>query len=131
MKEQYPIALIFSVFKPSADNLTNLSKHYRAMVDLKVKGIPFKIVEGQYKGNSERSFIVFGNRGVELGKRIALDANQESVLFLNQDRDAILIECKTGIETALGKFKAVPEHVAKQSTGWTFDNTTNRFFICE
>lgn len=131
MQQQYPIALLFSVFKGNRRKSDNVMCHIAAYDELVRNGVPFKEVSGMYKNESELSFIVFGDKAVQTGMVIAKSFNQESVLLLDQDRNATLIDCKTDTSTPLGRFKAVHESIAKRSTGWTFDNVTKQFFICE
>lgn len=131
MKPQYPIALIFSVFRTEFKLSNNVNRHLEASLVLEQHKVPFKEVAGQFEGRIESSFVVFGDKAVELGLKLAREYNQDSAILLDQDRNATLIDLRSNNKVNIGKFTPVPEHVAKQSIGWTFDKVTKQFFICE
>ena len=99
-----------------------------------------KAVEGSYKGETERSYIVdVGRSGVYFGElagerfRAVLDFakahGQESVLFLDYKRDAALFYCEDYRSEVLGRWKAAPKAVATTRDGWTRDGET--YYIIE
>jgi len=95
--------------------------------------IPFKWVKGFYQGFNEDSFLCVP-RGpsdvIEIWKLAKIN-NQESVLHLDQDRNATLAFLNGGENLPLGKFRPCSALRAAECDAWTFDPETNTFFICE
>ena len=95
--------------------------------DLLKSGFEFKKVKGVYKGVSEDSFLVsVVDTPLEEAalKILARDFNQESILYVDGNRNATLIFVDFNNESKQllkGKFQAVPDHVAKQLENTTFD----------
>jgi hypothetical protein len=78
---------------------------------LEKSGIPYKILDGVYKGVSETSFLVnakYENQVMELAKA----AKQESVLFVDINRNAYLIYLDNNKTEKLGILTRVSEDKA-------------------
>lgn len=99
-----------------------------------------KQVEGAYKGQVERSYVVdVGQHGQYHGElhKEALNAAlmlaetyaQESVLFLSYRRDAQLIFCNSRDVVDLGRWHAVHERKAIAQDAWTRDGS--QYYIVE
>jgi hypothetical protein len=97
-----------------------------------------KTVEGAYKGQIERSFVLdVGHSGPNFGElnlnifdavlRFAEAYKQESVLFLSYSRDAQLIYCHSRDVVNLGQWKSVPKAEAIRGTNWTRDG--EQYFV--
>lgn len=110
---------------------------------LRAAGLRARVVKhvvGSYKGQTSPSYIIdVGGRGEHYGwtddaaleqvMRLAAQAGQESVLFLNNKREAKLIYCDDFKSTNLGQFVAVSRDEALKQDGWTLDG--NQFYICK
>lgn len=114
--------MIFSSHDPS-----------HALKTLLSHSIPVKELVGSYKGKEERSFI---SPAIRYGaiKNLGILAAQESVLFLNKlhrglGRSAWLYYIAEDRGVDLGDFRAVSEDIAKASDGWTFDPSTDQYFV--
>ncbi len=97
---------------------------------LQSKNINFKQLKGKYKGLEEDSFIV--NKDVEkLLKSII--KNQESILELSEERyngtRFATLEITRGERVPLGYFTEAQEGDAKKQDGYTYDPTSNTYFI--
>jgi len=96
----------------------NKKSHLELMTQLKKDKFSIKEVEGVYHGTSEKSILVILNKKwlfTDLGylKNYAAIFDQESILFVDEDRNATLIFMKQPwLEEKLGKFIAVPEGIA-------------------
>tara|TARA_R110000765_G_scaffold412468_1_gene512120 strand:+ start:454 stop:879 length:426 start_codon:yes stop_codon:yes gene_type:complete len=123
----------------SAERFTNTieenkKNHLDLWLQLKRDGFSIKEVEGVYQGTSEKSIIVILNKrwlAVELAtfKNYAAIFDQESILFVDEERTASLIFTKGGLSEKLGKFIAVPKGIATQMSNYTFDGQDH--YVCD
>ena len=124
----------------SAERFTNTieeneKNHNELMAQLKKDKFSIKEVEGVYQGTVEKSIIVILNKrwlAVELAtfKNYAAIFNQESILFVDEERDASLIFTKQPwLTQKLGKFIAVTKGIATQMSNYTFDGKDH--YICD
>lgn len=97
---------------------------------LQAKGYPFKPVTGVYKGTHELSFVVpfVSPDDFDALYSLAIRAyGQESILYVDANGYATLISRDK--ETGLGMFRNVPEHVAKELDGYTFDPSEGSYYV--
>lgn len=123
----------------SAERFTNTIKenkknHLDLWLQLKRDGFSIKEVEGVYQGTTEKSILVILNKrwlAVELAtfKNYAAIFNQESILFVDEERNASLIFPKGGLSENLGKFIAVTKGIATQMSNYTFDGRDH--YVCD
>ena len=123
----------------SAERFTNTieenkKNHLDLWLQLKRDGFSIKEVEGVYQGTVEKSIIVILNKrwlAVELGtfKNYASIFDQESILFVDEERNASLVFPKQVEAEKLGKFIAVPKGIAIQMSNYTFDGQDH--YICD
>jgi len=123
----------------SAERFTNTieenkKNHLDLWLQLKRDGFSIKEVEGVYQGTVEKSIIVILNQrwlAVELAtfKNYAAIFNQESILFVDEERNASLVFPKQVEAEKLGKFIAVPKGIAIQMSNYTFDGQDH--YICD
>lgn len=87
--------------------------------------LSFKKVKGSYKGDLEDSYCAVVDEDVklEIVFHIAAKFNQESILLVNEDRKAFLVDVLTGDETDLGEFVAIDSSKARQLDNWTLDGS--------
>jgi len=124
----------------SAERFTNTieenkKNHLDLWLQLKRDGFSIKEIKGVYQGTSEKSILVILNRrwlAVELAtfKNYAAIFNQESILFVDEERDASLIFTKQPwLTEKLGKFIDVPKGIATQMNNYTFDGQDH--YVCD
>jgi hypothetical protein len=124
----------------SAERFTNTieeneKKHNELMTQLKKDKFSIKEVEGVYCGTVEKSILVILNKrwlAVELAtfKNYAAIFDQESILFVDEERNASLIFTKQPwLSEKLGKFIAVTKGIATQMSNYTFDGKDH--YICD
>ena len=124
----------------SAERFTNTieeneKNHNELMTQLKKDKFSIKEVEGVYQGTVEKSIIVILNKrwlAVELAtfKNYAAIFDQESILFVDEERNASLIFTKQPwLTQKLGKFIAVTKGIATQMSNYTFDGKDH--YICD
>lgn len=123
----------------SAERSTNTIKenkknHLDLWLQLKRDGFSIKEVKGVYKGTVEKSIIVILNQrwlAVELAtfKNYAAIFDQESILFVDEERNASLIFPKQVEAEKLGKFIAVTKGIATQMSNYTFDGKDH--YVCD
>lgn len=107
-----------------------LLKYARRMVELGF----FRELEGCYKGQTEPSFMMgaheFYGQGMD---RVLLEDNQESVLFLDNQRNAFLRFAHEAYgeeaQEFLGTFHEVPKASALSREAWTRDPQSGRYFV--
>ena len=113
----------------------NKKNHLDLWLQLKGEGFSIKEVEGVYKGTVEKSILVVLNQrwfAVELAtfKNYASIFDQESILFVDEERNASLIfPYNRENSEKLGKFIAVPKGIAIQMSNHTFDGKDH--YICD
>ena len=97
--------------------------------------LPFKVLEGKYKGVKETSYIIKFQLGVSVTE---LMPEQESVLVLSpvQDnglRKALLHYKDRDIGTngivPIGDFTPVSQEIAEAQDNYTYDPTQNQYFV--
>lgn len=93
--------------------------------------ISFKNLIGCYNGTMEYSFIVKADDFIHVEP---WTANQESVLWLGhcdaRDRRPAKLIYQTGYEESLGLMQSCRRETALAQQSWTFDPSTNYYFIC-
>jgi len=123
----------------SAERFTNTieeneKNHNELLTQLKKDKFSIKEVEGVYQGTVEKSILVILNQrwlAVELAtfKNYAAIFNQESILFVDEERNASLIFPQGGLSEKLGKFIAVSKGIAIQMSNYTFDGKDH--YVCD
>jgi homospermidine synthase len=123
--------IIFSVFQSKTDEHSDYKNTGFVQKQFKACNIPFKLVQGVYKGNKELSFIIdlkYQNAAMELARQY----NQESVLVVDSIGKATLKYLPMSIEsdTSLGYFQETTETIAKSHDAYTYDIDTGIYYIC-
>jgi len=122
--------IIISAENANESKEVNAKNHNELMTQLKKDKFSIKEVEGVYQG----TVLVVLNRkwlAVELAtfKNYAAIFNQESILFVDEERNASLIFPKGGLSENLGKFIAVTKGIATQMSNYTFDGKDH--YVCD
>lgn len=90
----------------------------------------YKELDGSYKGQTEKSYIVDAEH-LETVMQLARMHNQESILLLDQDRNASLYYIKSGLNTPIGRLVPTSEAVALSKDAWSYRPDLNTFYIVE
>jgi hypothetical protein len=95
--------------------------------------IPFKVVEGKYKGKVSPAFVVNHRHFARLGYLVV---TQESVLILSEVlngglRVAEIVDVSSGEAREIGFFNPSTEVYAKSRENYTYDFTSNQYFVAE
>lgn len=111
------------------------------MAVLKEYDIPFKRVDGVYKGEKENAYVVplpYDEDGAEFLlaalRSLAMGYNQECILRVHPDGSAYLVntdKCSVsryGRESYIGQWQEVSRHHAETLDGYTFDPESGRYF---
>jgi hypothetical protein len=87
---------------------------------------------GCYKGQEEPSFVVAEDMFEEYIRGSRFIAEQESILSVTgcNKMYAVLEYLECGTTVGLGSMQCVSEEVARSFDAWSFDPTTNNWFIC-
>lgn len=93
--------------------------------------IGVKQVQGFFDGVSETSYVCTYHTDSEYDRLIdlAFQNNQKSILRLDNQRNAYLYNVKNAEEAFIGKWVSVSEAIAKEFNAWTFDPSTNQYYI--
>lgn len=94
-------------------------------------GLPYKTVEGCYKGDRELSFLVVidNNEWVSILREVGTVLGQESILWVDEEREAFLLECGGSYRDAhIGKFERVSPDKAETLDGWTYDSAADQYW---
>lgn len=84
-------------------------------------------VDGVYKGEKEQAWLL-GINTVESALSVARDHGQESILFLDNQRNGWLIYCADERRELLGEFHEVSQSVAISRDSYTISD--GRYFVC-
>ncbi len=98
---------------------------------------PHKML-GSYKGVEETSYITFYptdetkfNHAISKAKHIGRLYSQESILVVDQYRNAKLVYCNCGGKTeSLGKWIECNEATAKLKDAWSYFPLKDKYYIC-
>ena len=127
--------VIISAENANESKEVNAKKHNELMAQLKKDKFSIKEVEGVYHGTKEKSILVVLNQkwlAVELAtfKNYAAIFNQESILFVDGERNAsLLFPYNKENSEKLGKFIAVSKGIAIQMSNYTFDGKDH--YVCD
>lgn len=129
----YPKFVIFSAYKDSLSEAQNVERTELVINDIKRLGLNYKLVDGVYKGQAETSIYVEVPSLDDFAEvhEIATLLEQESILNVDQNRQATLIFLITGSSIQLGEFKQTSEQVARTHDCYTYDHENNAYYICE
>lgn len=125
----HPITYIISAYRPDRDFVSNRIAHDALRQLLQVAGYGIKQVDGVYKGQKEKSFVVVGATDNAI-LSLAWTFSQESVLKLHGDRHADLLYTN-GVVEPLGKFVAVGQAEALKHDSYTYCPVNDTFYIIE
>ena len=103
------------------------------IVHLRELDLNIKALRGSYKGTKERSYLVIVDTISDFKKAIKLadNANQESILYVDKEREASLIPINSEMpQQYLGNWKEYFGDVSNLDA-WTQDPSTGRYYICE
>ena len=91
----------------------------------------YKTVNGCYNNETEISFYVPISKEVQKSTLLRLGEHfeQHSILYVDKNRQAYLIECADGHTTNIGTFKQVPKAFALQHVAYTYDITNNGYYV--
>ncbi len=127
MKQTQDKVMIFSVEKDYLTRAENIKRTQDVLSILFERDIPHKRLEGYYEGVKETSFLV--SYYAFFFRYLALyEYDQESVLILDEDREAHLLNKET--TESIGYWKEVEKTVALKQDVYTFDPTTGKYYIC-
>lgn len=100
---------------------------------LRALNIDFKCLEGVYNGMSESNWLCIINSKSDYIKLrdLAIEFNQECILYSNEDRDSWLINTKYSIGEMryIGKMQCVSKLEAINHSGYTYDAKYGRYYI--
>jgi len=129
MLDQKKPFIIFSVNQTTENENENRNNHKAYAFTFPTVGVAFKSLLGCYKGDCEESFLILDtpeNRALALD--IAKRHNQQSILFVNADRNAELFFLNINTRQPVGKFVSATNNHALQQDNWTFDPETEIFY---
>lgn len=99
--------------------------------------VRFKELKASYKGVKETCFLIDLGMSENIPsniaylKSIASSYEQESILILDEHRNASLVYCQGNRVESIGKFKAVSKKDAITQDGWTYDPYNDQYYIIE
>ena len=93
-----------------------------------LKANNYKRLQDMYKGIAENSYIV-DMAHIDLVIDLAIDHKQESILLLDEDRNAKLVYLADMSEESLGQLVAVSETEALNQLAYTYNPETKQHYI--
>ena len=86
-----------------------------------LRGLSYQKVRGCYEGREEAAFMVLAT-GPDVEHYLSVlghKLGQDSLLYLDNERQAHLVLRKTGARVPIGKWTEVSQHEARESHAWT------------
>lgn len=121
------------IFSPERNNLTD-SENYDRVEEcrglLERSAVGYKQVLDCYKGKKEVAFLVTGLSAEHTVKSLSSYFDQECYLKSDCEHDATLVY-KDGSEERIGKLIQVSEVEAKLHPAYTYDESTNSYWVCK
>ena len=97
----------------------------------KIKRLKGKYTHDDGTGIIENSYIIpLLHVTVSDCIRLARDNKQESILYIDNQREAWLYYCNDGIWSHLGSFTRVSKDYALKQDNYTLDNSSNNYYCC-
>lgn len=93
-----------------------------------LKANNYKRLQGMYKGIAEDSYII-DMAHIDLIIDLAIEHKQESIMVLDEDRNAKLVYLANMSEESLGQLVEVSASEASNQLAYTYNPETNQFFI--
>lgn len=115
----------------SAQIGSDIFLHNEMKFILELNKVNFKEVEGSYQGVKEKSFMVELNTDhtLDFFKAMGRLFQQDSILFVNDLNQAVLVYMDSREVIKLGEMKEVPKEVAEMSEAFTFIPETNTYLM--
>ena len=108
----------------------NLIEPSQERLLLEAKDIKYIPCLGSYRGQQENSYVI-NYKYFDKIAPLLYSCNQESVMILDNQRNASLVYLKDKKVEYLGRWFEVSEKMAKAEDAWTQDLNTNRFYIVD
>ena len=124
MNAQHIPCIIFAVNQKSLEEDL-------ALINQKIEKEPLTLI-GSWEGKVEWSFLVTVDH-FEGVQQLARETNQDSILFLDNERQAYLLEKEDDYQlnkaVHIGRFLESSKEVALKEKGYTYNTTTNKYYI--
>lgn len=125
--------LIFSVYQKTLSEEENLANHVKVMDSLHDLGIEAKLLDGMWEGVPEKSILVDAKYN-DLVKALCKNYNQECYLLgvthMHGMYKAWFIDPQGEDEDFFeGFLRSVPKDVAEKELGYSYDPSTDTYFI--
>ena len=127
-KKENPV-IIFSGYTKAANDELNRVRHNICLVSLENAGAKPIELKGYYKGLVEKSILVLDSP--ELRKivlNLATYFDQESILLLDQDRNAALLFLGDNSQQEIGRFIPVSKDKIDNLDAWVYNPTTKKYY---
>lgn len=124
MNAQHIPCIIFAVNQKSLEEDS-------ALINQKIEKEPLTLI-GSWEGKVEWSFLVTVDYLAEV-QQLARETKQESILYLDNERQAYLLEKEDDYQlnkaVHIGRFIEASKEVALKEKGYTYNTTTNKYYI--
>jgi hypothetical protein len=120
--------LIFSVFELGNSTHLNISNTDNVCKMLEENSIPYKLLDGVYKGSIETSVLVT-YKHIKLVESLCKDYKQDCFLYSDEFRSSALIYKNNKIEH-IGKLTAIPKNIADKLESYTYDSSEGLYWAC-
>ena len=124
MNAQHIPCIIFAVNQKSLEEDL-------ALINQKIEKEPLTLI-GSWEGKVEWSFLVTVDYLAEV-QQLARETKQESILYLDNERQAYLLEKEDDYQlnkaVHIGRFIEASKEVALKEKGYTYNTTTNKYYI--
>jgi hypothetical protein len=122
-----PTIYIVSVFKSNQCDLVNNRKHQQTIEALKLAGTPVSELQGQYKGQPEKSILIVGLEFQPTVEKLARLFDQECYLVSHSDRSTDLVY-QDGTQIAIGQLRPVDGTNIAGLDSWTYSPILDQYY---
>jgi hypothetical protein len=132
--------VLFSAFKGSQLPSDNERSHRALLTDLAIAGVPSRVLNGAYKGVTEKCILLESDyvnvhaKNLELALQLAKRYGQESVLEVHNDGAAVLHRLNTfgpPVSDKIGTFHEATEKEALDRDAFTHDAESGRYYVVD
>ena len=120
--------IIFSVFQKDRPDFSNQDNHQCIVQRLSQQSIGFKVLDGVYQGETEKSIMVIDTPEMrQTVESICKQFNQECYLTSDSERNTSLVY-PDGKVIQIGTLKRISQSEAEKLDGYSVDTTDGSFW---
>ncbi len=118
--------VIFSAYLNTLSEAANLLRHAETLAELDQLNIGYRVLDGMYAGNKERSILVT-NIGIAI--ELAFTSLQQESILITDSNSRAYLQFANESTQELGLWHEITESDALKSQAYTFDVIQQKYWI--